>query len=252
MTLLEGISQFTLLDGVAAALLIAAWLGIGWRVDHPGAAQQSVSSLMAEYRRMWMHNHLTRDPRVFDALVLTNLRQGTTFFASGCMIVIGGAMALIGNPEPLVGVAEDLAIGETKTAVLELKLIVLILLLAKAFFNFVWSHRVFGYCAVMMGAIPNESETALARGRAKQAAELNISAARSFNGGLRTVYFALASLAWFLGAIPLICAVIATFLIVWRREFSSHSRRVLLMGAEDETSPDLRDDRNTGKPSLGG
>jgi len=64
--------------------------------------------------------------------------------------------------------------------------------------------------------------------RANQAAEINITAARSFNRGLRSVYFALGALAWLLGAIPLLVATALTVLILWRREFASHSRGILL------------------------
>lgn len=228
MDMMFGLQQFSQLDGIGAALLIVAWLGMGIWIENSTAGYPSVSRLMASYRRDWLRHHVTRDPRVFDAMVLSNLRNGTTFFASGCMLAIGGTLALLGNLDPLEGLAQDLALQTTHRAVIEAKLIVLMLILAKAFFNFVWSHRVFGYCSVLMGAIPNERDHPDVYTRADQAAELNISAARSFNRGLRSIYFALACLAWLLGGWALIVATLATFLVVWRREFSSHSRTVLM------------------------
>ncbi len=53
---------------------------------------------MKEYRRDWMRQFVTRQPRIFDATMIDSLRQGTAFFASACMIAIGGGVALIGNP----------------------------------------------------------------------------------------------------------------------------------------------------------
>lgn len=228
MTIIDRFHAFTLLDLVAVLGLFGGWLAIGYWIENSSNRYPSVSHLMADYRREWMVHHLTREPRVFDAMVLTNLRQGTTFFASGCMIAIGGALALIGNPEPLLGVARDLSLDQAPLVVWEVKLLTVILFLSMGFLNFVWSHRLFGYNAVVMGAIPNESDTPRARHRAEQAALLNISASRSFNRGLRATYFALAGLAWLLGPLPLLVTSGATLVILWRREFASHSRKVLL------------------------
>ena len=76
----------------------------------------------------------------------------------------------------------------------------MLLFLADALLKFIWSNRLFGYCAVLMAAVPNDADDPRAFHRAAQAAEVNITAARSFNRGLRSVYFALAALAWLLGA----------------------------------------------------
>jgi len=144
------------------------------------------------------------------------------------MIGIGGGLALIGNAERLLGIAKDLSLENAPVVVWEVKILVVILFLANGFLKFVWSHRLFGYCAVMLASVPNEATDPACLPRARQAAEINITAARSFNRGLRSVYFALGALAWLLGAIPLLMATALTVLILWRREFASHSRSVLL------------------------
>ncbi|MEM9044143.1 MAG: DUF599 domain-containing protein, partial [Pseudomonadota bacterium] len=89
-------------------------------------------------------------------------------------------------------------------------------------------HRLFGYCAVLMGAIPENGEPQEARAAADRAADLNITASRSFNRGLRRVYFAIASLAWFLGPEAWIAASLATAAMLYRREFLSVSRQALV------------------------
>ena len=68
----------------------------------------------------------------------------------------------------------------------------------------------------------------LAYPRADQAAQININAAKSFNRGLRSVYFALATLAWLLGPLALLATTVFTTAMLWRREFASESRRALL------------------------
>lgn len=230
MELVDRLQFFSPLDLAAITLLAVAWGLIGWIIERADATHPSVSVIMAGYRREWMTQFVTREPRVFDANILGNLRQGTTFFASASMIGIGGGIALIGNTERLLGVAQDLTLDAAPAVVWEVKIIVVILFLANGFLKFVWSHRLFGYCAVILASVPNDATDPACTPRAAQAAEINITAARSFNRGLRSVYFALGALAWLLGAIPLLVATALTVLILWRREFASHSRSVLVGG----------------------
>ena len=129
---------------------------------------------------------------------------------------------------PLAGVAEDLTLDQTPEIVWEIKLLLVAFFLANAFLKFVWANRLFGYSSVVMAAVPNDPNDPKAPSVAQKAAELNIAAARSFNRGLRSLYFAMASLAWIIGPIPLIIAAIVTVIIIWRREFTSLSRRILL------------------------
>ncbi len=233
MELLERLQFFTFIDALAVLLLLSSWVGVSWWIERLNAAKPSVSVLMEAYRRDWMKNHVTRDPRVLDALIMGSLRNGTTFFASGCMIAIGGVLALIGNTDPLLGVARDLSLDQSPKVIWELKLLLLMLLLANAFLKFVWAHRLFGYASVLMGAIPNDEDDPASYKRAAQAAEVTNNASRSFNRGLRSIYFTLAALVWLLGAIPLILAVLATLAVIWRREFASSSRQNLYQGTEN-------------------
>ncbi|MBO9448008.1 DUF599 domain-containing protein [Ruegeria sp. R14_0] len=236
MTWLERTQLFSPLDYAAIAVLLVAWLWIGWRIENPSPKKPTVTMMMDDYRRDWMREMVTRQPRMFDAQVVAAMRQGSTFFASTTMIAIGGGLALLGNTERLAGVANDLAIGSAPAMVWEIKILIIILLLANAFLKYVWAHRLFGYCAVLMAAVPNDPSDAQAYPRAAQAAEICVTAARSFNRGLRATYFALASVAWILGPVALILGTAITFGVLYRREFASHSRLVLLSQPNDTDS----------------
>lgn len=218
---------FTPLDAAAVALLLAAFAAIGWLIEHPPASRPSVSVLMEGYRRAWMREFVTREPRIFDANVIDSLRQGTAFFASACMIALGGGIALIGNSERLQGLAEDLTLPAQAVAI-EIKVILVLLFVANAFLKFVWAHRLFGYCSVLMAAVPNDPADPTAFHRAAQAGEINITAARGFNRGMRSVYFGLGALGWLLGPLALIATAAATTIVLARREFASRSRSVML------------------------
>lgn len=228
MELLDRLQFFGPSDLIAIILLAISWIGIGYVIEREDSKRPSVSVLMANYRREWMTQFITRQPRIFDANILATLRQGTTFFASASMIGIGGGLALIGNREQLLGIAQDLSLQNAPAIIWEAKILVVILFLTNGFLKFVWAHRLFGYCAVILASVPNDVNDPACLPRANKAAEINITAARSYNSGLRSVYFALGALAWLLGAFPLMAATAFTVLILWRREFASHSRSVMV------------------------
>lgn len=228
MNLLDHLNAiFSAPDKFALAFLLVSWLGIGWVIEHPPARFPSVSNLMQSYRRDWMREFLTRPSRIFDVTLIDSLRQATAFFASASMIAIGGGVAMIGNAATLQGLAQDLTIG-VEVGQLQIKLVVVVAFLANALLKFIWSNRLFGYCAILMAAVPNDPADPIATHRAAQAGEINISAAKAFNRGLVSIYFALGALAWLIGPYALIIASVLTVGLLARREFGSHSRQVML------------------------
>ncbi len=214
------------LDLAAAALLFALWGIMGWVIEHPPRTRPTVTVLMAEMRREWMREFVRRDNRIFDAQIIASLRQGTAFFASTSILAVGGVLALMGNVAPLTGIAAEIG-AESPALLWQIRLLPAALLLTHAFLKFVWANRVFGYASVTMGAVPSEPGHPTALPRAMRAAGLIIRAALNFNRGLRSMYFALASLAWLVGpwALMLASLLVAGFLL--RREFTSVPRDIL-------------------------
>jgi uncharacterized membrane protein len=214
-------------DIVALAVLLLAWAGIGWVTEHPPRGRPSVTTMMAEVRREWMREFVRRDNRIFDAQIIASLRQGTAFFASTSILAVGGVLALAGNVQPLSGFAEEIGRADAPALLWQIRLLPAALLLTHAFLKFVWANRVFGYASVTMGAVPSDPGDPKAMPRAMRAAELIIRAALNFSRGLRSMYFALASLAWLAGPFFLSVAalVVAGFLTI--REFASVPRDIL-------------------------
>jgi uncharacterized membrane protein len=214
------------LDLAALAVLALAWGGMGWVTEHPPKGRPSVTTMMAEVRREWMREFVRRDNRIFDAQIIASLRQGTAFFASTSILAVGGVLALIGNVQPLTGLAAE--IGQERPALLwQIRLLPAALLLTHAFLKFVWANRVFGYASVTMGAVPSDPQDPRAMRRAMRAAELIIRAALNFSRGLRSMYFALASLAWLAGPVPLMAAAALVAGFLASREFSSVPHDIL-------------------------
>lgn len=229
MDLIDRLHFFSPLDAFAVGYTLLGAALIGWLIDRPNPRHPSVSVLMMTYRREWMREFVSRDPRIYDATVLGGLRDGITFYASACMIAIGSGLALIGNTDPLQGLANDLTISAGSSFALKAKILFVLIFAINAFLKFVWSHRLFAYCSVMMAAVPNDTTRADCYPRAAQAAEVNISAARNYNRGLRSVYFALGALGWLLGAQVLLLTASITIYTLLRREFWSQSRSAMLV-----------------------
>lgn len=214
-------------DLLALGLILLLWLGSGWVIENPPRSRPSVTVLMAVYRRDWMATFVTRSPRIFDATLIDSHRQGTAFFTSASMIAIGGGLALIGNSALMQEIAADLPLDAGQID-LALKVLLPVGFMANALLKFIWAHRLFGYCSILMAAVPNDPADPRAFPRAAQAAEINITAAKSYNRGLHSVYFALAALAWLFGPVALTLAALVTLAVLLRREFWSHSRAVIL------------------------
>ena len=222
-TAIPFLGGLTMLDAAALAWLAAAYWLIGWMVTHHPRGWRSTGEMVTAYRGIWMLRAARRQPRVTDITLLAMLRNGTSFLASMTMFAIGGAVALLGQIDLLESVAQNIAGGfDAPRSAQQAKLLVLIALLAFAFMKFIWAVRVFGYCGVIMGAMPGDEEgddpEEIER-EAARAAELNRIAARNFNEGLRAIYFSLALLSWFLGPYALlITSTLVTGMLI-RREF---------------------------------
>jgi len=234
----DALGYFMPRDLAAFLALVGAWAGVTLLIERAPRRFPSTSNLMAQYRREWMVQFVARDARIFDSQIIGQLRQGTSFFASATLIAIGGTLALLGDIERLIGLADDLTTKTAPVIVWEVKILVIVGFLTNAFLKFVWSNRLFGYCAVLMAAVPNDPADPAALPRAQKAAEINITAARGFNRGLRALYFSLAAAAWLLGAWALLLAVGITLMVLLRREFASVSRAVLLH--EERDAPNTR------------
>jgi len=228
----SALDQLPIIDFIAVAFVVGSWFLVGWRIEHPSPKRSSVTMLMAQFHRDWAKVFVERDPRIFDSQVLGILRQGTAFFASTSILVLGGLLALMGNADPLRGVVEQVGLVEMSVLIWQLKFALVAFFVTNAFLKFVWAHRVFGYGTVMMAAVPNDPNAPDAIDRAMQAAELNIRAVINFNRGLRALYYALGSLGWILGTPALFLTTLIVIWVLWSREFASVPRSILINGKE--------------------
>jgi uncharacterized membrane protein len=222
---------FSLLDMIALAFFVLAWLGYALGVEMVSGGKGSLNALMNDQRRAWLDQTVVRENRIIDGTINASLQNGTAFFASTSLFAIGGALTLFRSTEDVLVLFGELPFGLATTRVAwEAKAVGLAVIFVYAFFKFGWSYRLFNYTAVLLGAVPplrpdNEMQVRAAAGRA---AAMNVVAAAHFNRGQRAFFFALAYLGWFVSAYVFIAATAAVLFVMWRRQFASDARGVLL------------------------
>jgi len=212
------------LDLAALAVFATCWLGYAILVDRVSAIRQrSVIAAMDAHRRRWMLACLGRDNRIADMAAIGNLMQSTGFLATTSILVLGGLVARLAAGDlgrrvvaafPWSAVPDEVA--------WEAKIALLLVIFVRAFFELTWALRQFNYGSILLGAMPDASDTDGPR-QAEDAARVLNRAAQHFTGGLRSYYFGLAALAWIAHPLALIAASLFVLRELYRREFRSEA-----------------------------
>jgi uncharacterized membrane protein len=218
----------TPLDWAALAWFFVCWFGYAIFADR----WRKSASLMAatgQHRLVWMKRMLARDNRIFDSTLVQGIARSPSFFAQTTIFILAGLMAALGAKDRATDVLADVPFAApSAAAVFEVKIALLMLIFVFAFFKFTWSMRQFNYLFVLIGAAPlAEDKSADVTGIAERAARMGDLAVNHFNVGIRAYYFGLATLAWFIQPWLFILASTWIVLVLWRREFRSHTLAVL-------------------------
>ena len=195
-----------------------------------------LASVMHSYRLEWLTRMLHREVRIADTTAIANLERSVSFFASSTMLILAGLMTVLGSTEKAIDVVGDIPFASHATkAEWELKLLVLIGLFIYAFFKFTWSLRQYGFTSVMMGGAPQPEDATEPElnAQAKRLAIMSSMAANNFNLGLRTYYFSLSVLAWFITPWLFMLLTTGVVIILYRREFNSSTLRQLVISQTD-------------------
>ena len=198
---------------------------------------------------------MRRDNRISDASVVGSLERNGAFFASSCLLILAGILTAMGYTEKAMKVFEDVPFSRMPSKeIWEMRLVVLMVLFIYAFFKFTWSMRLYNFVAVMIGATPLTTDTkvspAAREALAANAARICNQAGDAFNLGLRTYYYALAVISWFIHPALLIATSTFVVYVLYRREFRSDAFRTLIQGKlTDEKKVKVKSDK--AKPKEG-
>ena len=217
----------TILDGLALALFFLCWLGYGPLLALLARRSGSLNDDMLTVRRAWMMVMTHREVRIVDSQLMGHTINSAGFFASTNLLLIAAvAGILFGGDQALQGVA---AVGGESVPVrlLEIKLALVLLCLARGLLDFIWSIRQMNYALALIGAAPELHAEADRESLGEAAASLLNPALSAFSHGVRGYYFALAAAAWLFGPLWLAIGVAAVFcLLIWRQAGSPAARAV--------------------------
>lgn len=217
-------------DQMALIFFVVFWAGYAWFSRSEHRHGQNLLTATNRYRLQWMREMLKRENRSVDAIMVGNLTRSFTFFASTTMFVLAALVSMLGYRERMNSIIEEIPFAKLSTPFLwQIKIFLLVIIFTYAFFKFTWSMRQYNYVSIFIGAAPDrndrqdEHETLADIG-----ASLTGNAARHFNDGLRSYYFGLAVLAWFIHPYAFIAATTLVIYVTHRREYRSRTLTYLL------------------------
>ncbi|HYD27574.1 DUF599 domain-containing protein [Brevundimonas sp.] len=217
----------TILEGAALALFFLCWLGYGPLLAVLARRSGSLNDDMLVVRRAWMMAMTHREVRIVDSQLMGHTINSAGFFASTSLLLIAAvASVLFGGDQALQGVAL-IDEGAASTRLLEAKLALVLLCLARGLLDFIWSIRQMNYALALIGAAPELHTEADRVALGEAAGSLLNPALSAFSQGVRGYYFALAAAAWLFGPLWLAIGVVLVFcLLVWRQAASPAARAV--------------------------
>ncbi len=247
------LSQFMFFDSIPLLDALAlAWFLLGATLytalaDQIAWGKRPMAVVLHDYRLRWMERMLERENRMADVQIVNAYIRSGSLFISTTLLVMAGIAAIFGQIEDLRVIIHDLSMSHPASRrLMELRVFVLVLVFVYAFFKFAWCLRQFNYTLVMIGAAPQagQCDPALLKAFPARAALILSRAQANFNRGLRSYYFALALLPWFVHPVLLFITTVWVILVLYRRDFRSVTLQTLGDLADAETPlPDPEDGR---------
>jgi len=211
----------SVLDWVALVWFLFCWLGYS---RYANTHEKSLMTVMARWRDRWAMAMLKRDNRIMDSQVIMGLSGVVTFFCSTSLFITAGLFAAIAASEEIVALLNQLSfVIKTEVSVVELKLALMIVIFIYAFFKFAWSMMQHSYSAVILASVSNDDAEKSEQDEAvaKLMSRLSTLGAQHFNDGVRSYYYALSVISWFIHPLVFILVISWVILVLYRRDFYS-------------------------------
>ena len=217
-------------DLIAVAFYLGAWIGYTRFALWKGRRVPSLQGVLDGIRTTWARRMVERDNRMVDVNIVRNLTRSSQFFASTTLLILGALLALLGYVQRAADVVGELPFAvQASHRLWDLKILLLVGVFVYAFFKFSWAIRQFGFCSVVIGACPKTPASQGDDG-SQEAASLALLvsyASGSFNQGLRSYYFGIAAMSWFVHPWLMIVTTIWIVRVLYAREFRSRTLEVL-------------------------
>jgi uncharacterized membrane protein len=222
------LADTSLADLLAPVWFLACWVGYTLYADRLHG-RRNLTQTMHAYRCLWVQRMLERDNRIVDAQILANLMRSVSFFASTTMFILAGLIAVLGARQDAMAVLSELPFAvETPALLWDVKVLLLVVVFAYAFFKFTWAFRHYNYCLILLGSVPTPDRLDQESARiAERLAVIATSTARHFNRGIRAYYFGLAAAGWMLHPLVLAGLALGVLVVLYRRDYRSPALAIL-------------------------
>jgi len=182
------------LEWIAFAIFLGCSLGYEWyHMRRTRLAPESTRyGRLMERRAAWIAAMVARDQPILFIQTFRNLGRQTVFFGSLTLLALGGAFGLLLSGERFRTLCQiTYLFGHPSPVLAQLKLLLLVALLAIAFLDFVWAAR-----AIIAAHIFTDSDIAESDLRVSGLVRYIGDFYLDFRRGLRTAYYAVCLLIW--------------------------------------------------------
>ncbi|HBN13531.1 DUF599 family protein [Pseudohongiella sp. SYSU M77423] len=220
------------MDVIALVFFVSCFKGYLYYTGLRSADTPCLAFAMHRFRKQWIRMALTRDNRIADTNIVANLERNVSFFASSSLLVLAGLVTLLSASDAVLGILAEVPFSDpTSRGEWEVKVLVLITLFVYSFFKFTWALRQYGLVSVMIGGAPELSLKPSAEEMSRHVdsiSKMSSKASGNFNNGLRSYYFAMAALGWFVNAWLFIALSALVVFVLYRREFKSDTLGIMM------------------------
>ena len=187
----------------------------------------SRESIIAQYRAQWYRNVLRAKNQMLAIQTIRNLEMASTFLSSVTLLMMGGVISIYtANPEWMVALETGSYADFLEHHGIAVKLLVALLMLAIAFFNFIFSLRIcFNMNFTLSVPIDPDSNLSFQIEQIQRQAH-------HFIAGLRGVYYVIPPLVWIIDTSAMLALTLVTTLLIFRTDFFKGT------APEDYTLPD--------------
>ena len=232
------------LDFLALAIFIFCWLGYEPFLQRIGKRVGVITRDLSVVRAAWMKEATMRDVKLLDSNLMAHAVNSATHFSQANLILIAAVTGvLFGGRLPLRS-AQALGFDITSPLLLQIKLALIVICLARGLLNFIWALRQMNYCAAAIGSLPEDLRPEESRAFGNALSNILEPAMTNFSQGVRGYYFSLAAAAWLVGPLSLALASIAAVALLGWRQSRSQAARGLRRLRE------LLETRESGAPHL--
>ena len=217
-------------DALALVIFIFCWLGYEPFLKSIGKQVGVIRRDLSVIRAAWMREGAVRDVKLLDSNLMAHAVNSATHFSQANLILIAAVAGVLFGGHLQVSSAQALGFAITSPLLLQLKLALVIVCLARGLLNFIWALRQMNYCAAAMGSLPEHMSPAEGRDFGAALAQVLEPAMTNFSQGVRGYYFSLAGAAWLFGPLSLaVASIAAVVLLGWRqsRSQAAHGLRRL-------------------------